>query len=164
MASDMKKDTAQLIKIAFPSILFTDDTKRLCNCHNKFVYQFLECPNCKGIMCMNNFFKESSLAGQSALATQEILDAFEGNHVLPSCRFCNILFVSSAKLQRTTCTDKNIRAYHRLDMWLLGLLGLSEEQLLFPIVLSERNQIKQFMRIMDYNLSFPEYMFQLKPD
>jgi len=49
-------------------------------------------------------------------------------------------------------------------MWLLGLLGLSEEQLLFPIVLSERSQIKQFMRIMDYNLSFPEYMFQLKPD
>lgn len=93
---EAEKDTAQLIKIAFPSILFADDAKRPCHCHNKFVYQFLECPNCKGIMCMNNFYKESS--GGQAEGQQDLLDSFEGNQILPQCRFCNILFVSSAKL------------------------------------------------------------------
>ena len=87
-----EQDTAQLIKIAFHSVLFTvNDQKKPCNCHNKFVYQFLECPNCKGVMCLNNFFKENCIDdgaigagdGSLQLTDSSYLDSLEGNQIVP---------------------------------------------------------------------------------
>lgn len=82
------------------SIKFNKESKKMCHLHNEFIYQFVECPNCKSNVCLDNQGSESI-----------------SNHNF--CKFCGILFVSSAKLARTSQNNnKKIEGYTRFDRYL----------------------------------------------
>lgn len=97
--------SSQKIKIAFPAIK-SSDTKKLCHCHNnKFVYQFLECPQCMANLCL-----------PSEGADSDSLDH-------DFCKFCGILFVQSSKHMRQSQSLSQMAATYR------SLQGVDSSQL-----------------------------------
>ena len=83
-------ESVEKIKVAFPSIkcIKYGENPTLCHCHSQFVYQFIECPNCLAHLCLQSM-KYQTVKNKTSIS--------EHNY----CKFCNILYVSSAKLART---------------------------------------------------------------
>lgn len=93
----------------------------MCHLHNEFIYQFVECPNCKSNVCLDNQGSESI-----------------SNHNF--CKFCGILFVSSAKLARTSQNNnKTIEGYTRFDRYLQSYKNEERGNLVYNII--KKNQI-----------------------
>lgn len=65
---------AQKIKVAFPSV--KSNAQKFCHLHNHFIYQFLECPNCKANLC------------------------YDASTSYDKCSLCGIVFMQSAQLAR----------------------------------------------------------------
>ena len=48
---NIEVNSVNKIFVAFPSTK-SNPVKKLCHCHNQFVYKFLECPNCRANLCL----------------------------------------------------------------------------------------------------------------